>query len=99
LAKLLTRKITGSNPVLATNRGIGVPLEAKYKPWSLNVNQPLNQLYSQVAFWKAQHLPGLRLTANGTLHDKAEAGSIPVLTTKKYLNSLSEVRNRMLLSL
>jgi len=35
-----------------------------------------------VAFWKAQHLPGLRLTANGTLHDKAEAGSIPVLTTK-----------------
>ena len=39
--------------------------------------------YSQVAFWKAQHLPGLRLTANGTQNDKAEAGSIPVLTTKE----------------
>ena len=35
-----------------------------------------------MAFWKAQHLPGLRLTANGTQNDKAEAGSIPVLTTK-----------------
>ena len=34
--------IAGSIPALATNRGIGVPLEAKYKPWSLNVNQPLN---------------------------------------------------------
>jgi hypothetical protein len=33
---------TGSNPVLTTFGGIGVPLEAKYKPWSLNVNQPLN---------------------------------------------------------
>ena len=41
--------IAGSNPVLTTNRGIGVPLEAKYKSWSLNVNQPLNQLNSQVA--------------------------------------------------
>jgi len=37
-----------------------------------------------VAFWKAQHLPGLRLTANGTQNDKAEAGSIPVLTTKVW---------------
>ena len=35
-----------------------------------------------MAFWKARHLPGLRLTANGTQNDKAEAGSIPVLTTK-----------------
>ena len=35
-----------------------------------------------MAFWKAQHLPGLRLTANGTQNDKAEAGSNPVLTTK-----------------
>ena len=39
-----------------------------------------------MAFWKAQHLPGLRLTANGTQNDKAEAGSIPVLTTKIKIN-------------
>jgi len=35
-----------------------------------------------VAFWQARHLPGLRLTANGTQNDKAEVGSIPALTTK-----------------
>ena len=35
-----------------------------------------------MAFWQARHLPGLRLTANGTQNDKAEAGSIPALTTK-----------------
>jgi hypothetical protein len=47
-----------------------------------------------VAFWKAQHLPGLRLTANGTQNDKAEAGSIPVLTTK--LNKNDTGRNKIL---
>ena len=35
-----------------------------------------------MAFWKTRHLPGLRITANGTQNDKAEAGSIPVLTTR-----------------
>ncbi len=44
-----------------------------------------NGTHSQVVFWKARHLPGLRLTANGTQNDKAEAGSIPVLTTKNTL--------------